>query len=145
MKQIILAVAFASAGLSLGGCAAPAAQHHHGAAPVGPTTRTVELPASAGAGEPREVSVLVDQPTLKLATIVLRGGTVLPAHQTEVPVTIVVLQGSGTLVVGAERTRVDATHAAVLAPNVSHAVEPDAGTDLILLVHHLGSSKHHHE
>lgn len=149
MKQVIFAAAFASAVFSLAGCATQGAEHHHAAAPpraaVGATTRAVELPGSAGAGEPREVSVLVDQPTLKLATIVLRGGTVLPAHQTEVPVTIVVLQGSGTLIVGAERTRLDATHAAVLAPNVSHAVEPDAGTDLILLVHHLGSSKHHHE
>ena len=83
--------------------------------------------------------VLVDEPALKLASIVLRAGTVLPTHHSEVPVTITALHGSGTVVAGAERLRLDPTHAVVLAPNVPHSVEPDTGTDLVLLVHHLGS------
>ncbi len=57
---------------------------------------------------------------------------------------IMALQGSGTVVAGAERLRLDPTHAVVLAPNVSHAVEPDAETDLLLLVHHLGRGEEHH-
>lgn len=139
-------------GLALGACAAPAAApaaatpHVHPAiAPLGgPASRTVELPLAPGPGEPREVRVLVDEPALKLASIVLRGGTVLPSHHSEVPVTIVALSGSGTVVAGAERLRLDPGHAVVLAPKVPHAVEPDAGTNLVLLVHHLGQGEEHH-
>jgi len=81
---------------------------------------------------------------LKLVTIVLRAGTVLPPHHSEVPVTIMALQGAGTVVVGAERLHIDATHAVVLGPGVAHAIEPDAGTDLVLLVHHLGRAEESH-
>lgn len=154
MKHPALTISLAVTALSLGGCAThsaaqqPAAQHHaapHSAATLGgPPARAVELPGPPGAGEPREVRVLVDEPALKLATIVLRGGTVLPTHHSEVPVTIVALQGSGTVVAGQERLRLDPAHAVVLAPRVPHAVEPDAGTDLVLLVHHLGRGEEHH-
>jgi quercetin dioxygenase-like cupin family protein len=93
----------------------------------------------------REVRVLVDEPALKLVSIVLRGGTVLPTHHSAVPVTIMALQGSGTVVTDSERLRLDSTHAVVLAPNVPHAVEPDSGADLVLLVHHLGRGEEHHQ
>lgn len=136
------------AALWLGGCAARSGASPQHVAPTaaplgGPPSRSVDLPAPPGAGEPREVRVLVDEPALKLASIVLRGGTVLPAHHSEVPVTIVALQGSGTVIAGAERLHLDPTHAVVLAPKVPHAVEPDAGTDLVLLVHHLGRGEEH--
>ncbi len=144
MKRSFFTTTLAVAALSLGGCAAQSAARHHAATLGGPASRVVEFPGTAGAGEPREVRVLVDEPALKLASIVLRGGTVLPTHRSEVPVTIMALQGSGTVVAGADRLRLDATHAVVLAPNVSHAVEPDAATDLVLLVHHLGRGAEHH-
>ncbi|MBK7539521.1 MAG: hypothetical protein IPI49_30020 [Myxococcales bacterium] len=118
--------------------------------PTGAAQRLVELPPAASAGPPRQVQVLVDEPALKLATIVLRQGTVLPTHQSAVPVTIVALHGAGTVVAGTERLRLDPTHAVVLAAGVPHAVEPDATADLVLLVHHLGQAAspghpdHHH-
>lgn len=138
----------AAATLALAGCAAQPPAPHHPARLGGPAARVVDLPGPPATGEPREVRVIVDEPALKLATIVLRGGTVLPPHDAKVPVTIIALQGSGTLVAGTERLRLDPTHAVVLAPNVQHAVEPDAGTDLVLIVHHLGRSAgdhHHHQ
>lgn len=128
------------------GCAAqappqPHAQHH-AVTSSGPAARVVDLPATAGAGEPREVRVLAEEPALKLVTIVLRQGTVLPEHRSPAAVTIQALRGAGTVVTGgetgSERMRIDETHAVVLAPNVPHAVEPDAATDLVLLVHHAG-------
>ena len=136
---------FAAAALSLGGCATQSASPHHAATLGGPESRVVELPGTPSAGEPREVRVLVDEPALKLASIVLRDGAVLSTHDSEVPVTIMALEGSGTVVVGAERLRLDPTHAVVLAPNVRHSVEPDAGTDLVLLGHHLGRGEEHHQ
>lgn len=113
----------------------------------GPAVRGIEFPVPPGAGEPREVRVLVDEPPMKLVTIVLRGGTVLPEHHSAVPVTIQALEGGGTVITGKKRLRIDRSHAVVLAENVPHAVEPDAETDLVLLVHHHGRSdgKHHHE
>jgi quercetin dioxygenase-like cupin family protein len=108
----------------------------------GARVRAVELPASAGEGEPRDVKVLVDEPALKLVTIVLRGGTQLPEHQSQVAVTIQALHGAGIVTAGGEQLRVDATHAIVLAPKVPHAVAPDPGSDLVLLVHHHGRAAH---
>lgn len=142
MKRLILTTTFAVAALSLGGCATHSAAEHP-ATLGGPPSRVVEFPGTPGAGEPREVRVLVDEPALKLASVVLRGGAVLPTHHSEVPVTIVALQGSGTVVAGTERLRLDLTHAVVLSPNVPHSVEPDTGTDLVVLVHHLGRGEEH--
>lgn len=112
---------------------------------VVPAARVVELPARPGPGNPRDVAMLVDIPGLKLATIVLRRGTLLPTHQSERAVTIVALQGAGTVTAGTESLRIDATHAVVLAPNQPHAVQPDAGTDLVLLVHHVGAQTENHQ
>lgn len=89
--------------------------------------------------------MLVDEPALKLAQIVLRDGTSLPEHHAAVPVTILSLHGSGTVLSGAERMPIDTTHGVVLAPHVPHAVEPDPGTDLVLLVHYLGQGEENHQ
>ena len=104
-------------------------------------TRSFLLPAAPGPGEPREVAMLVDVAGLKVATIVLRQGTLLPSHQSAHAVTIVALQGAGNVTAGSATLRIDATHAVLLAPNVAHAVQPDAGTDLVLLVHHVGAGE----
>lgn len=145
MKHAALLTIVAVAGTALVGCATQSAAQHHVASLGAPEVRAVELPGPPGTGQPREVRVLVDEPALKLASIVLRSGTVLPTHHSAVPVTIMALQGSGTVVAGSQRLRLDATHAVVLAPNVPHAVEPDSGTDLVLLVHHLGRGEEHHQ
>ena len=144
MTRLILTATIAVAALSLGGCATRSAAPHHAATLSGPPSRIVEFTTTPSAGDPREARVLVDEPALKLASIVLRGGTVLPTHHSAVPVTILALQGSGTVVARGERLRLDPTHAVVLAPNVPHAVEPDTGTDLVLLVHHLGRGEERH-
>jgi quercetin dioxygenase-like cupin family protein len=137
-RSTTFSVALTMSMMSFSGCAARAAVA--GATPAlgGPAARVVELPAAPGLGNPREVQVLVDEPALKLVAITLRDGTVLPEHEAPVPVTILALSGGGHVTAGAERFRLDPEHAVVLAPSVPHAVEPDAGTDLVLLVHHLG-------
>ena len=145
MKHAAFLTTIAIAGTALAGCATQSAAQHHAASLGAPEVRIVELPGPPGVGLPREVRVLVDEPALKLASIVLRAGTVLPTHHSEVPVTITAIHGSGTVVAGAERLRLDPTHAVVLAPNVPHSVEPDTGTDLVLLVHHLGRGEEHHQ
>ena len=145
MTRSLLTIGFAATALSLAGCATQSVAQHHAPTLGGAAARVVELPGPPGTGQSREVRALVDEPALKLVTIVLRAGTVLPQHRSEVPVTIVALQGGGTVVAGAERLHIDATHAVVLGPGVPHAVEPDAGTDLVLLVHHLGRGEEHHQ
>ncbi len=127
---------------------APAAadHHHHEGAPHahGARAKSVEIPAQAGAGAPREAHAIVEEPGLKVATIVLRQGTVLPTHHAESAVTIQALVGAGFVVAGETKLRVDRTHIVVLAPKEPHSVEPDPGTDLVLLVHHAGGGEHHH-
>ena len=139
MKRSTLLPTLWVAALALGGCATQSAATPQTPTLGGPIVRTVEFPVSAGPGEPREVRILVDEPALKLATVVLRQGTVLPDHNVPVPVTIQALQGAGVVTAEGERFRIDPAHAVVLGPNVPHAVEPDAGTDLVLLVHYLRS------
>lgn len=141
--------------LLLGGCASrsgsapaePSRPDPHGsnASPVpvheeGPRVRSLELPVSAGTGQPREVRVLVEEPSLKVVSIILRQGTVLPEHHAPVAVTIQALAGAGTVVAGQERLPIDPKHAVMLAPKTPHSVEPAAGTDLVLLVHHAGAA-----
>lgn len=138
MKRPLLLPMFTFAALALGACAAQPATAPPTPPIGGPAARVVELPATAGSGDPREVRVLVDEPALKLVTIILRQGTTLPEHHSRVPVVIQALQGAGTVTAGTEQLRVDAAHAVLLAPNVPHAVAPDDGTDLVLLVQHLG-------
>lgn len=129
--------------------AAPADAGHAGhtntpaSAGTSKPAQVVELARAAGAGAPREVRVLLDEPALKLVTIVLRQGTVLPEHDAPVPVMIQALHGAGTVTADGQRLRIDATHAVVLAAKVKHAVEPDAKSDLVLLVQHLGRSAPH--
>ena len=110
----------------------------------GPAAQTVALPGVPGPGDPREAKIVLDRPGAKVATIVLRGGTVLPTHEAPVAVTIVALSGTGTVVAGDQRLPLDGGHAVALAPGVPHAVEPTPGTDLVLLVHHLGGGGEHH-
>lgn len=51
--------------------------------------------------------------------------------------TIQAVAGGGTVLIGEQRVRLDAAHMVVLAPNTPHAVVPDPGTDIVLLVHHV--------
>lgn len=124
------------------GTASSAVQAAHG--PASAPTMVFELPSVTGSDKPKEARVVADAPAVKIATIVLRSGTVLAEHSSPVAATIVALSGSGVVVVGTERLRVDAAHAVLLAPGAPHAVEPDAGTDLVLLVHHLGRAHGEH-
>ncbi len=130
--------------LALTACAttSPAVQGEQ--APAMAPTMVFDLPSAGGSDLPKEAKIVVDAPAAKIATIVLRRGTVMPEHASPVAVTIVALSGAGTVVIGDQRLRFDATHGVLLAPAVSHSVEPDAGTDLVLLVHHLGRTHGEH-
>lgn len=75
--RLILTTTFAVAALSLGGGATQSAAQHDAATLGGPASRVVELPGTPSAGEPREVQVLVNELALKLASIALRGATLL--------------------------------------------------------------------
>ncbi|MBT9560818.1 MAG: hypothetical protein IV100_32640 [Myxococcales bacterium] len=144
MKRYTLSTLLVTTALLLGGCATQSITQPTAASLGGPESRAVAFPVPPGEGKPREVNVLVDEPALKLVTIVLRGGTVLPTHHSKVPVTIMALTGSGTITAGTKRLRLDPAHAVVLAAGVAHAVEPDAGADLVLLIHHLGRAEPDH-
>lgn len=107
----------------------------------GAQVRSVSLDGAADGNERLKVHVLVNEPALKLLRIVLHNGTELPEHVASVPVTIQAIQGQGTVIAGAERLPLDPSHAVVLGPNVKHAVQPQPGTDLVLLVHRSGRAE----
>ena len=111
------------------GCAAPAA------API--SSIPLSLPAATQSGPDLEVKVVLDAPHLKIVSITLRRGTALPEHTAPVPVIIQAASGAGTAVLGDQRLPLDSAHAVSLAPDAPHAVEPEPGTDMTLLVFHL--------
>lgn len=97
----------------------------------------VTLPTEAGAGDPKEIKVVLDTPHVKLATITLRAGTVLEEHSAPMPVTIQSLAGTGTVKMGDKTETIGPGRMVFLAPNVAHEVVPEGKSDLVLLVHHI--------
>ena len=110
--------------------------------------RLFELPRALGAGDDKEVSVLLDASQLKLAVVTLRRGTALPPHSTPVPATVQVLEGEGLIHVGGESMAVTQGSLVLLAAGAEHDVVPTPGSDMILLVHYLrgapGTAPAHH-
>jgi quercetin dioxygenase-like cupin family protein len=105
------------------------------------TNQVFQLPADAGDGGGKQVSVLLDAPYLKLATVILRNGTALPSHRTPVPATILVLAGAGVVHIGNEALPVSRGTLVAVARNVEHDVVPKPGSEMILLVHYLRASE----
>lgn len=105
------------------------------------TTQTIEVPQSAGSGPGKEVTVLLDQEHLKIATISLRQGTVLPPHSAPVPATILVLEGRGITNLAGKAVPVTEGTLISMAAGEDHDVVPESGTDMLLLVHYLRSAQ----
>ncbi|MBL0213407.1 MAG: AraC family ligand binding domain-containing protein [Myxococcales bacterium] len=141
MTRSSLKAAIVACVASVASCASspavPAAQPTVAPSVTTTPVSVVLVPVPPGDGDGREVRTLLDVPQLKLASIILRRGTVLPEHAAPMPVTIQAVAGSGTVRIGAKRVRLDAAHMVFLAPNTVHEIEPDPGTDVVLLVHHL--------
>ncbi len=104
---------------------------------VSSASRVLEVPLSAGSGDGKEVSVLLDESQLKLATIALRNGTVLGTHSAPVPATILVLEGTGVIHVGGEPMAVSKGTLVSLAAGEEHDVVPEGKDDMLVLVHYL--------
>ncbi|MCB9910028.1 MAG: cupin domain-containing protein [Planctomycetes bacterium] len=103
-----------------------------------PSSQHLALPRGAGNGPSnKEVSVLLDERHLKLATIALRNGTALPVHTAPVPVTIHVLEGEGVIHTGGKPVSVTQGSLIALVANEEHDVIPTPGSDMLLLVHYL--------
>jgi quercetin dioxygenase-like cupin family protein len=100
-------------------------------------SQIMELPGSAGSGPGKEVDVLLDASYLKLATIALRQGTVLPPHSAPVPATILVLEGEGVSKIGGKVVPVSKGTLISLAAGEEHDVVPKPDSDMLLLVHYL--------
>ena len=134
----------AAALLLLGAAGCDAANTEGGETPaVSSANQIVDVPRSAGSGPGKEVIVLLDQSHLKIATIALRRGTVLPPHSAPVPATILVLEGEGVAHIAGKPVPVSRGSLISLAPGEEHDVVPDPGSDMLLLVHYLRGARDH--
>ena len=114
-------VALATAGLnSAGASESPAADDSK-------LGHVFQLPANAGDGGGKEVSVMLDARHLKLATVILRNGTALPSHRTAVPATVLVLEGEGIIHIGDEAVPVSRGTLVTVARNEEHEPESPTG------------------
>lgn len=101
------------------------------------THHLATLPVQIGSGENKQVDLWLDEGPLRLVTIVLRDGTILPPHTAPVPVTIHVLDGRGVIHLGTEAVVVERGSVLLLPAGAEHDVVPDPGTDLRVLVHYM--------
>lgn len=132
----------ALAALSLGIAACTSTDTQPATSPMTPAmSQTLELPRTVGTGENKEVAVLLDAPHLKLVTITLRQGTPLPPHHADVPVTIQVLEGEGTIHVAGRPVSVSRGSLLVLAAGEEHDVVLGTDGEILLLVHYLRSAR----
>ena len=106
------------------------------AASAGPA-RSLDIPAADPAGPDLQTHLLLDSAAVKLMSIRLRAGAILPEHASDLPVLIEAVAGAGAVAIGDRRLPIDASRVVSLAPAVRHAVTADAGSELVLLVHHL--------
>lgn len=84
-----------------------------------------------------KVEPVFANPSVKVVKITLAPGTTLPAHTTPVDATVAALQGSGVVVIDQKRQAL-APHGTVFLPKaIPHAVINDGKGPLVLLVHHL--------
>lgn len=103
----------------------------------GPEPQLLTLPPSTNGGPSRDVHVLADTAALKLVAIELRDGTGLPVHESPHPITIQVLRGEATLLVGSAKFLIGSAQILTLPAKTPHAVELRPGTTATLLIHHL--------
>lgn len=97
----------------------------------------VQLPVSAEGDQGKQVSVVLETPRVKIATITLRKGTVLPTHSAPHPITIQSLSGTGTLRANGKDFALQPGVLLALAPDQKHEVTPAGKGDLVLLVHYM--------
>lgn len=147
-RSMFITTAALSSALALSGCAHHGHDGSHGSgeAPAAVATgpaRTLTLPSVGQGTEPRETKLVLKEPGLTVAAIVLRKGTVLPEHHSMALVTIQALEGRGTVVMkGGERLPLGPGQLVFVPPGAPHAVEPAEGGDLVLVVTHAGSTGH---
>lgn len=103
-------------------------------------THDVVLPTGPGNGAPKEVTVLLDTPFVKLVSITLRKGTKLTKHAAKEAITLQAISGSGKLLVGTTTDSLAPGHVLLVAPGVEHEVVPDGAGELVVLVHFLKSA-----
>lgn len=122
------------------GAAVPSLDAQQGL-PRRPGYHVVTVPLATGSGVSQETKVLLETAHLKLASVTLRQGAVLEEHSSPVPVTIHVISGRGVVAIEGAVEVVKAGAVLALAPGMKHVVRPEAGSDMILLVHHLKSPR----
>ncbi len=84
----------------------------------------------------RSARTLVKEGPLRLTLMALAPGGVLPAHSTEGPVTIHVLQGEVAFVAQGRGYSLSAGEVLVLAAGVTHSATSAAGTVFLLTIVH---------
>lgn len=106
----------------------------------------LSLSGAASAAEPAQPGKLapdklLDEPSVKVVRIVLPPGGVLPEHTTPVHATVAAMAGAGDVTIAKARHALP-THGVVFLPKgIPHAVFNTGKTPLVLLVHHLKTTK----
>jgi len=104
---------------------------------MGAGFHVVTLPTGAQASERVETRVLLETAHLKLASVSIPRGGLLPPHSAPNSVSLQALSGSGEVRMAGVSERIDGSRMIVLAPGVEHEVRAAADSRLVLLLHHV--------
>lgn len=87
------------------------------------------------------VEPVLDQPSVKVVKITLAPGATLPTHTTPVHATVVAVSGTGTVVIGDKKVPLTTQGTVFLPKAIPHAVINAGATPLVLVVHHLKTTR----
>lgn len=104
-------------------------------------SHALELPHPEPDGPDKVVTVVLDEPHLKVMFVALRNGAHLPSHAADAPITIHVLDGEGVIEIGTEPMQVSTGSFLSLTPGEKHSVTPSEGKQLALLVHNVRAAR----
>lgn len=124
------------------GSAAASSADTHDAATTTPKTGSalaLELPNWTNEGPAREVQVLFQDGSSKVAAIALRRGTPLPEHNVDSRISVQVLRGSGELSVSGATIPVQTGSLVIVGAQAPHAMQPATQELVVLLVHYFGT------
>ena len=97
-------------------------------------------PTSPDSPKP-DVLGLLDEPSVKVVRITLAPHATLAEHTTPVHATVAAMAGKGDVLIAGKRTALN-PHTAVFLPKaIPHAVVNTGDTPLVLLVHHLKTTR----
>ncbi len=96
---------------------------------------------AAGDAHKPKVEPLLKEASVKVVRVTISPGSTLPEHTTPVHATVAAMSGEGRVTIGKKTTALPLHGAVFLPKKIPHSVINTGKTPLVLIVHHLLTTK----